>query len=91
VEVLAAYSHSAQAAELGFCLETASQNQPLKRRAVDKQPWSLADRLDQTQRLAIVDAYRSGAAAARLASTHNLSLSSLKRILRAAKATRIQV
>jgi DNA-directed RNA polymerase specialized sigma24 family protein len=71
--------------------QTASQNQPPKRRAADKRPWSLSDRLDETQRLAIVDAYRSGATATQLAATHDLSLSSLKRILRSAKATKIQI
>jgi hypothetical protein len=87
VEVLAAYSHSAQASELHLCLQDAASRRP-KRRPVTKQAWSLSDRLTEAQRLAIVDAYRSGAPAARLAATHDLSLSSLKRILRSAKATR---
>jgi DNA-directed RNA polymerase specialized sigma24 family protein len=91
VEVLAAYSHSARAADLGLCLNTASMTERPKRRAVDKRPWSLSDRLDETQRLAIVEAYRSGATAAQLATTHDLSLSSLKRILRSAKATKLQI
>jgi hypothetical protein len=77
VEVLAAYSHSEQGADLRLCLNTASLNQKPERRAADKRPWSLSDRLDEAQRLAIVDAYRSGSTAAQLAATHDLSLSSL--------------
>jgi DNA-directed RNA polymerase specialized sigma24 family protein len=91
VEVLTAYSHSAHAADLGLCLNTVSQTPKPKHRAADKRPWSLSDRLDEAQRLAIVDAYRSGATAAQLAATYDLSLSSLKRILRSAKATKIHV
>jgi len=62
-----------------------------KRRPIDKRSWSIFDRLDEAQRLAIVDAYRSGATSARLATTHDLSLSSLKRILRSAKAAKIRI
>jgi DNA-directed RNA polymerase specialized sigma24 family protein len=89
VEVLVAYSHSAQATDLHLCLQDPSASRRPKRRPVTKQAWSLYDRLSEAQRLAIVDAYRSGATAARLAATHDLSLSSLKRILRSAKATKI--
>lgn len=46
-------------------------------------------RLSEAQHRAIVNAYRSGVTAARLAATHDLSLSSLNRILRFAKATEI--
>lgn len=60
-----------------------------KRRPATRQVWSLSKRLSDAQRLAIVDAYRSGATATRLAAIHDLSLSSLKRILRSGKATKI--
>jgi len=90
VEVLAAYSHSTQAADLHLCLQDAASRRP-KRRPVTKQAWSLSNRLNEAQRLAIVDAYRSGATAAQLAAIHDLSLSSLKRILRTARATKIRI
>ena len=91
MEVLAAYSHSAQASDLDLCLQEASANRRPKSLPVEKQVWSLSDRLSEAQRLAIVDAYRAGATAARLATDHDLSLSSLKRILRSAKATKIRI
>ena len=91
MEVLASYSHSVQAPDLHLCLQEASVNQRPKRRPADKRSWRLSDRLDDVQRLAIVDACRSGATAARLAANHDLSLSSLKRILRSAKATKIYI
>ena len=65
--------------------------QSASKRQAQPRSWSLSDRLEEAQRLAIVDAYRSGATAARLAATHDLSLSSLKRILRSAKATKIYI
>jgi hypothetical protein len=90
-EVLAAYSHSAQASELRLCLHDTSVGRRPRRRPVKKQAWSLSDRLSEGQRLAIVDAYRSGMTAARLAAAYGLSLSSLKRILRSAGATKIHI
>jgi predicted DNA binding protein len=91
VEVLVAYSHSAQASELHLCRQEAFASRRPKGRPVTKRGWSLSDRLTEAQRLAIVNAYRSGATAARLAATHDLSLSSLKRILRSAKAAKIYI
>lgn len=91
MEVLAAYSHSGQASDLHICFHEASVKQRPKRRPATRQAWSLTDRINDAQRLAIVDAYRSGATAARLAATHDLSLSSLKRILRSAKANKIYI
>jgi DNA-directed RNA polymerase specialized sigma24 family protein len=91
VEVLVAYSHSVQAPDLYYCLEFASVNRRSKRRPVTKRAWSLSDRLNEAQRLAIVDDYLSGATAARLAAAYGLSLSSLKRILRSAQATKIRI
>jgi len=89
VEVLTAYSHSAQATDLHLCPQDSSASRRSIRRPVTKQTWSLSDRLSDAERLAIVDAYLAGATAARLAATHDLSLSSLKRILRSAKPTKI--
>jgi hypothetical protein len=91
VEVLAAYSHLVQTSDLRLCLQGASVSRRSKRRSADKQPWSLSDRIDEAQRLSIADAYRSGTTAARLAATYDLSLSSVKRILRSAKATRVYI
>jgi hypothetical protein len=51
----------------------------------------VTDRLNEAQIDAIVDAYLSGATAPRLATTHDLSLSSVKRILRSAKATKTHI
>jgi predicted DNA binding protein len=91
VEVLVAYSHSAQTSELRLCIQDASVNQRPRRRPVTRQAWSLNDRLSEAQLRAIVYAYVSGATAARLADTYGLSLSSLKRILRSAGATKIHI
>jgi len=91
VEVLAAYSHSAQASELRLCVQDAFVKQQPKRRPVARQAWSLADRLSEAQILTIVHAYLSGATAARLADAYGLSLSSLKRILPSAGATKIHI
>ena len=88
---LAAYSHSKKASDLHLCLERASASRRPARRSAVKQAWSLSNRLSEVQVLAIVDAYLSGATAARLAATHDLSLSSLKRILRSAQATKIRI
>jgi DNA invertase Pin-like site-specific DNA recombinase len=91
VEVLAAYSHSAQASELRLCVQDASAKKRLTRRPVTRQQWSLTDRLNEAQILAIVHAYLSGATAAQLAAAYGLSLSSLKRIFQSAGATKIHI
>ena len=91
MEVLAAYSHSAPASELHLCLRDIAVDQQPECRSVTRRAWSLTNRLSDAQRLAIVDAYLSGVTAARLAATHDLSLSSLKRILRSAKASKINL
>jgi hypothetical protein len=89
--VLAAYSHSAQASELRLCIQDASVKQRPRRRPVTRQAWSLSDRLSEAELCAIVHDYLSGATAARLADAYGLSLSSLKRILRSAGATKIHI
>jgi hypothetical protein len=91
VEVLAAYSHSAPASDLRLCIQGASAKQRLTRRLVARQEWRLTDRISEAQIFAIVHAYLSGATAAQLAAAYGLSLSSLKRILRSAGATKIRI
>ena len=91
MEVPVAYSHSAQASDLRLCVHDASAEQRLTRWPVARQGWRLTNRLSETQIQAIVHAYLSGATAAQLAAAHGLSLSSLKRILRAAGATKIRI
>jgi DNA-directed RNA polymerase specialized sigma24 family protein len=66
-------------------------NQRPTPRPITRSAWSLTDRLNDAQHLAIVHAYLSGATAAQLAAAYGLSLSSLKRILRSAKATKTYV
>jgi hypothetical protein len=56
-----------------------------------KPPWSLRDRIDERTRAGLIDAYRTGATAASLASAHGLSLKSVKRLLAAAGAHRKQL
>ena len=47
-----------------------------------KRPWSLRERLDEREITEVITAYRDGATAASLATTHGVSLSSIKRLLR---------
>ncbi len=80
VEVLAAYSHSAQLADLQRCVNARSTAAAVPTSLpASKRPWSLQDRLDERTRADLIDAYRSGATAASLATTHGLSLRSVKR------------
>ena len=51
-------------------------------------PWSVRERLDERDITELITAYRNGATAASLASTHSVSLSSVKRLLRTAGARR---
>jgi hypothetical protein len=88
VEVLAAYSHSIQTSDLHLCHQRTSLEKRPRRWPATKRAWSLADRLDEAQVLTIVENYLSGATAAQLASAYGLSLSSLKRLLRSAQATK---
>ena len=50
-----------------------------------KRPWSLRERLDIAE---LITAYRDGATAASLATTHSVSLPSVKRLLRTAGVRR---
>ncbi|HZS23139.1 MAG TPA: hypothetical protein VFA63_19380 [Pseudonocardiaceae bacterium] len=47
-----------------------------------KRPWSLRERLNEREIAELITAYRNGATAACLATTHGVSLSSVKRLLR---------
>lgn len=47
-------------------------------------PWSLRERLDERDIAELITAYRNGATAASLATTHSVSLASVKRLLRTA-------
>jgi 2,4-dienoyl-CoA reductase-like NADH-dependent reductase (Old Yellow Enzyme family) len=81
VEVLTAYSHSAQAADLLLCHTVALTSPVCAPRPSAKRPWSLRDRLDERDIAKLITAYREGAAAASPAAAHGLSLTSVKRLL----------
>ncbi len=49
-----------------------------------QRPWSLRERLDEREIAKLITAYRNGATAASLATTHDVSLRSIKRLLRTA-------
>jgi 2,4-dienoyl-CoA reductase-like NADH-dependent reductase (Old Yellow Enzyme family) len=53
-----------------------------------QRPWSLHERLDEREIAKLITAYRDGATTASLATTHGVSLSSIKRLLRSASVRR---
>jgi hypothetical protein len=53
-----------------------------------KRPWSLRERLDERDIAELSTAYRNGTTAASLATTHGVSLRSVKRLLHTAGARR---
>jgi hypothetical protein len=53
-----------------------------------KRPWSLRERLDERDIAELITAYRDGATAASLATTHSVSLTSVKRLLHTASVRR---
>jgi hypothetical protein len=82
VEILTSYSHTAQVADLRFStLRPAPVPCAPKPRA--KCPQSLRDRLGNRDITDLIIAYRTGATAVSLATTHGLSFRSVKRLLRA--------
>jgi 2,4-dienoyl-CoA reductase-like NADH-dependent reductase (Old Yellow Enzyme family) len=88
VEVLATYSHSPQAAELRLC-HTMVLTSPVRvPKSSAKPPWSLRECLDERDIAELITAYRNGATAASLATTHGVSLRSVKRLLRTAGVRR---
>jgi hypothetical protein len=86
VELLAAYSHTAQAADLHICVLVATGNRRSETKLITTTPWSLRERLSDDVIQAMACAYRAGATARDLAIAiaHDLSLSSVKRLLRIA-------
>jgi hypothetical protein len=88
VEVLAAYSHTAQAADLRHCHTMALVSPARAARPSTKRPWSLRERLDERDIGELITTYREGATAASLATTHGVSRSSVKRLLHTAGVRR---
>ncbi len=88
VELLTAYSHTAQAADLRLC-HTAALSSPVRtQRPTATRPWSLHDRLTERDTTKPITSYREGTTAASLAADYALSLSSVKRLLRTAGVRR---
>jgi hypothetical protein len=85
VEVLAAYSHTAQAADVHAWAFTSHVRTP---RPTATRPWSLRDRLTERDIAKLITAYREGTTAASLAADYALSLSSVKRLLHTAGVRR---
>jgi hypothetical protein len=84
VELLNAYSHSVQAADL-LLWRTAALAGPMSApKPSTKSPWNLRDRLDEREIAELITAYRNGATTVFLATAHGVSLSSVKRVLRTA-------
>jgi hypothetical protein len=88
VELLTAYSHSTQAADLHICVLAATRNRRPETKSTTTTPWSLRERLSDDVIRAMAYAYRAGATARDLAVAHDLSLSSVKRLLRIAGVRR---
>ena len=88
VELLASYSHSVQAADLQLCHTVVLASPERTARPDAKHPWSLLERLDELEIAKLITAYRDGATAASLATTHGVSLRSVKRLLRTAGVRR---
>jgi hypothetical protein len=84
VEVLATYSHSAQAANLQLCRTVALASPACAPRPSAKRPWRLRERLNERDIADLIIAYRDGATAASLATAHGMSLRSIKRLLHTA-------
>jgi hypothetical protein len=88
VELLTAYSHSVQAADLRHCYTMALASPVRTPRPSAKRPWSLRERLNERDIAELITAYRNGATAASLATAHSVSLASVKRLLRTAGVRR---
>ena len=84
VEILTAYSHSVQAADLHVCVLTATRNQRPDTKPATTASRSLYERLSEDTIRTMACAYYAGATARDLAVAHDLSLSSVKRLLRIA-------
>jgi hypothetical protein len=88
VEILTAYSHFTQAADLQLCHTIALTSPVRAARPSTQRPWSLRERLDEHEIVGMITAYRDGATAASLATTHGVSPSSVKRLLHTAGVRR---
>lgn len=88
MELLTAYSHTLQAADLHICVLAATRNRRPEAKSTTTTSWSLRERLSDDVIQAMACAYLAGATARDLAVTHDLSLSSVKRLLRMAGVRR---
>jgi hypothetical protein len=88
VELLTAYSHSTQAADLQLCHTMALTSPVRAARPSAGRPWSLRERLHEREIAELITAYRDGATAASLATIHSVSVKSVKRLLQAAGVRR---
>ena len=88
MELLTAYSHSTQASDLRLWHPVALTGLVRAPRPSTKPPWSLRERLGERELAELITGYRNGATAASLATTHNVSLASVKRLLRTASVRR---
>jgi hypothetical protein len=81
VEVLTAYSHSTQAADLRLYHTVVLTSPACAPRPSAKRPWSLRERLDEHDIAELITAYRDSATAASLAAslaaTHGVSFQSV--------------
>ncbi|GAA2271594.1 hypothetical protein GCM10009853_026720 [Glycomyces scopariae] len=60
--------------------------EPTRPHQEEPRPWALSRRLTPETRAAIIAAYQAGARQQDLATHHNLSLSSIKRLIRACRS-----
>jgi len=81
VELLTSYSPTTQAADLHICVLAATRSRRPETKSTTTTPWSLRERLSDDMIQALAHAYRAGATARDLAIAHDLSLSSVKRLL----------
>jgi hypothetical protein len=71
-----------QASDLQLCRTVVLASPERTARPDAMRPWSVRERLDERDITELITAYRNGATAASLATTHSVSLSSVKRLLR---------
>jgi hypothetical protein len=73
VEVLAAYSHSTQSADLLLCAKVELNRPSSAPEPSARRPWRLRDRLTEGDIADLITAYRDGATATSIAAAHGLS------------------